>query len=396
MGERKNVQDVEHWVSEKFVQLVDIVFGVVIAQGFSRYDDLIIRPWESWFAFLALVGVYIVTVLSWIGYHRSMARYRYRVNSIRAWCRMGSDLLIVALYARLLFSVDELMGGAQEARMSSYVSGYLLVFLLYLVSGWLRILETGDRNASRWQLILIFAVLYSIPLLTTGCWETLVCAKWLVNVGCWLAYIGYRVLRQRYYKKKMRIIVDVDGVLADQVSPVLERLNERYGLSVTKEEIRRWDEPIADTDIKTEIEKSHLDPDFVRSMRPLEDACAAMKELARRYEVIIATNRAPSADAATRQWLASNGIPYAEYINTSKSGKERVSGDVLIDDYPGNVLRFAASGGVGILFEQPWNENDPSIRQAIEHGNLAGRIIRARGWRSVVEILKSLESSDSV
>ena len=61
------------WVSDRFVQFVDIVFGLVVVQGFIRYSALILDPTASWFTSWALAGVYTVTILSWIGYHRSMS-----------------------------------------------------------------------------------------------------------------------------------------------------------------------------------------------------------------------------------------------------------------------------------------------------------------------------------
>jgi len=187
----------------------------------------------------------------------------------------------------------------------------------------------------------------------------------------------------------MKLVVDVDGVLADQVSPVLARLNSEYGLNVTRDQIRTWNEPIADTDIKTAIESAQLDADFILAMKPIEGAREAMLELANEHEITVATDRGPLAEDATVVWLKNNGIPYNRYVGTSQLGKGAIAGDILIDDYPRNVLRFIENGGLAILFDQPWNENDPSVEEAI----LQGRVIRARGWRCVLCIVRSLEPS---
>lgn len=146
MTESENNQPRPLWVSDRFVQFVDIVFGVVVVQGFVRYADIIMQPSLSWFAFWALAGVYLITTLSWVGYHRSMNRYPYETTSIKAWFRMVFDFLIVSVYARLLFSVGDLRAGAQSARIDNYVLGYLLVFVFYLLSGISRIWEENDRK----------------------------------------------------------------------------------------------------------------------------------------------------------------------------------------------------------------------------------------------------------
>lgn len=185
----------------------------------------------------------------------------------------------------------------------------------------------------------------------------------------------------------MHLVVDVDGVLADQVPPVLDRINEKYGLGVRKKHIKRWDQAIADTDIKVEIESSLLDPEFVLGMRLIRDARRALVELAKSHHITIATNRDPSVDEFTKEWLQKKGIPFDDYVNTKKEGKGAISGHILVDDYPKNLIDFSVGGRLGILFTQPWNENDDSFGEAIK-GN---RLVRARGWDEVVEIIKSHE-----
>jgi len=192
------------WVSDRFVQFVDIVFGVVVAQGFVRYADLIMHPSVSWFAVWALVGVYVVTTLSWVGYHRSMNRYPYETTTRKAWVRMACDFLIVALYARLLFSIEELRGGAQTARLDNYIFGYLAIFALYLASGFSRVWERNDRSASRWTIILAFGAGYALLLvlykvLVANCGVCL-WINWLFLAACVLPYVGYRLWRHPYYE----------------------------------------------------------------------------------------------------------------------------------------------------------------------------------------------------
>ena len=186
----------------------------------------------------------------------------------------------------------------------------------------------------------------------------------------------------------MQLLIDIDGVIADQVTPVLKKLNQQLGLSVTREQIRTWDEPIGPTDIKTEIEAALLDPEFVLTMDLIDGAREALAMLARSHQITIATNRAPEATLPTKQWLARNSIPYSNYINTAVSGKGKLVGDVLVDDYPGNALDFSNSGMLAILFGQPWNTGDESANAGIADG----RMVRAQNWGHVVEIINSTNS----
>ena len=66
------------------------------------------------------------------------------------------------------------------------------------------------------------------------------------------------------------IAIDVDGVLAEQVVPTLLRIKDKYGISLSKEQITAWEFPIGNTDIKTEIELAEMEADFVKSMLPID------------------------------------------------------------------------------------------------------------------------------
>lgn len=187
----------------------------------------------------------------------------------------------------------------------------------------------------------------------------------------------------------MKIAVDVDGVIADQISPVLKRLNAKYRLIVTRADIRHWDEPIADTDIKTEIETSLLNSQFILGMNLIRGARSALVKLARKHIIIIATHRPLVSDQATQAWLHKKGIPYHHYVNTSTQGKASLSSDILIDDYAGNVVAFSARGRHAILFDQPWNADDSEVEMASKEG----RVARAHGWQEVVEIIRGFEAT---
>lgn len=185
----------------------------------------------------------------------------------------------------------------------------------------------------------------------------------------------------------MKILIDVDGVLADQVPPVLERFNADYGYEYKKEDIQKWDEEIGHTDIKTEIESALLKEDFIMKMKPILGAVQAINYLSRRNEIIIATNRDPSTDEYTKKWLEEQNIPFHAFVNTNERGKGKLVGDVLVDDYDGNVRAFAESGKTAILFSQPWNSNNPEIEEVIKQDN----VYRGIDWSDVIRIIEEFE-----
>lgn len=182
----------------------------------------------------------------------------------------------------------------------------------------------------------------------------------------------------------MRVAIDVDGVLAEQVMPVLRRVYPT-GDGMGKEEILAWNQPLRGTplNIKDEIEKNLGEEDFVLAMEPLPGAVAGVQRLSEMgCRITIATARLPNTSAWTKAWLKRHSIPFDTFLSTAGKDKSSVEADLMVDDYPGNLEAFAKNGGVPVLFDQPWNRQS-SIRKE----TLAPRLVRAKTWPEVVEIV---------
>lgn len=183
----------------------------------------------------------------------------------------------------------------------------------------------------------------------------------------------------------MKIAIDVDGVLAEQISPALEAIDSDHHM--TKSDIQRWDQPIpeAETNIKEVIEKNLQDMEFVLSMSAISGAIEGMKDLQRLgHSLYIITDRPSSARLATKEWIIQQGIPFDKITHTNGKSKAESDARVLIDDYPKNIDEFAGKSRYGLLFSQPWNESY----------QLTGRNqYRVRDWTEVVSKINSLETT---
>ncbi len=186
----------------------------------------------------------------------------------------------------------------------------------------------------------------------------------------------------------LKIAVDVDGVLADQVSLILTKLNPKYGLHYTKDDITQWDQKIGETDIKTEIEKALLDSEYVLSLPTIEGAIEGMELLYQTYHVTVATSRPKETEEATKKWVRTH-FKYHDFCNTRGKTKDCVQSDVLIDDYIPNIEDFTKNKGIGLLFSQPWNQ---------EHSKLVsskGKIYFINSWHDAVNIIKEIDSKSN-
>ncbi len=394
-------------VSDHLVRLVEFVFALVIATSLLEYKDLVLDPFapRHSLALLALAVVYMTTIFSWIDYHRSMELNPYlmhlhalRRNQQLDLLRLITDLLIVVVYTYLLFSISPFRE-SPTADIRRHLIGYFLVFLLYLLSGIPRILTYG-KVASRWKLLFLFCSLYFLQFLA----YRLVVSDWGVSKTTNLSFVAitallmlaYRIARRRKAKEtappRVRIGLDVDGVLADQVSGVLPRVNMKFGTSLSYEDITEWALPIigprGTSDIKTEIESALEDENYVLGLKAYPGVSQASQELGRLGQVVVATARSPNSDAWTQAWLDSIGISYQEFVNAKSTIKNHVGLDVLIEDYGPAVERFVASGEdrLGILIRQPWNQ-EACRRLAAER--LAGRAVVVADLTEAVAIVRA-------
>ena len=389
----KAIEEKRKWISDRLIQFVDILFGVVVGQSILRNLELLKKPWDFPFAFIAALVVIITVTLSWIGYHKSMYKYPYKAEilSIKR-IRPFTDFIIVVVYTLLLFTIDDFKTDPTNIRLDGFIIYYVLIFFLYIVDGYIRISEYRDHGASK--LILSYKFLLFYFLLFTAYYyilnnnlPNLAFINYLTLIICFGLYLWYRMQREPHYPDKsiITLVVDVDGVLAEQVTPVLDLINQKFGSKYTKEDIIRWDQPLplANTDIKTEIENSHNDPKFVQNMQPIKNSIQVFTELSKYCEITIATHRPKIADKPTKKWLRKNNIPYDNYVNTSLKGKGSAKGNMLIDDYPKNVLDFTQQERIAFIFSQPWNENDESLIGK-------DRIVQVDSWNDILERIKSM------
>lgn len=93
--------DRDRRISDQLVRLVQIVFGLVLAQGFLLHRNIILHPFavENLVPGLALATVYITTVLSWIDWHVTMELRPYNFNPHNRYrateqLRLGLDMLV--------------------------------------------------------------------------------------------------------------------------------------------------------------------------------------------------------------------------------------------------------------------------------------------------------------
>ncbi|HEX8548734.1 MAG TPA: 5'(3')-deoxyribonucleotidase [Cytophagaceae bacterium] len=170
---------------------------------------------------------------------------------------------------------------------------------------------------------------------------------------------------------KKRLIVDMDGVIADIYGQFLKfefentkKLRDPSSL-IGKLEHEAFEHH--DTYINT--------VNFFFDAAPIVDSVQVLEKLNSKYDLYIVSSamQFPLSLIEKLQWLQK----HFSFIHWKKivfcGSKEIVQGDIMIDDHFKNLDFFA---GKTILFSQPHNMNSSN-----------GRHIRVNNWKEIEEIL---------
>lgn len=380
--------------SKRVFWVIQTVFSLLLAKSLVEYKDCILDPLSPKYSLqtLGLVLVYGTVLWSWIDYSYStvVSPYIFNRGRFEKW-RFAVDLLIVICYSYLLFSLEPLSSN-KTASIQGLFNGFVVIFVLYVVSGILRIAQYG-RRASRIWLIGIFVALYSALAYLYGRDHNgqIDSETWNIVFVCIaiVLMIAYRWTRTVVTRRPQWIAVDVDGILANQVLPLLPKIAAKFGVDLKYENVTEWDLPLANTDIATLIRDEQKSKEYILSLPTIAGASIAMNKLIKKYKVAIVTARPPESDPWTKQWLIENDIPYDDYFNQKEGTKQNIAAAVslLIDDYQKNIEEFLSnSNGAAILYSQPWNGNRDTLHDYIAKG----RLVVVDNWEEVVSTVRRL------
>ncbi len=184
----------------------------------------------------------------------------------------------------------------------------------------------------------------------------------------------------------MKIAVDIDGVLADQVGAILNVIERDYGLKYSKSDVNRAHWTFDGREIWSEIGRLLADPDYTLNVPLIEGSQDGIEKLAH-HNVFVVTARRPNAEEATKQWLNTHYPSLKEYYRASTGTKHSIPSDVLIDDLDLNIVEFVKSNPLrhGVLFMHPWSINGTEIEKYSEQVHFCSK------WESVVRAIHEID-----
>jgi len=161
----------------------------------------------------------------------------------------------------------------------------------------------------------------------------------------------------------LTIICDVDGVLADLLTPWLAKYNKEYDDNKTPLDIKDWGihkflKPECGIKFYEYIENPKI---YDKVLPYTDDAQQVIQKIREEgHRVVFVTTSTLGASGAKFKWLQKwgfiNGHGMEDYIEATD--KNLIKADILIDDRHENTKRwYHELGLLPILFKQPWNEN---------------------------------------
>jgi 5'-nucleotidase len=154
-----------------------------------------------------------------------------------------------------------------------------------------------------------------------------------------------------------RILVDMDGVLADVYSRFFDLHEKESGKRIVIQNIIGLKEEDAFPNLLNWVNT----PGFFRVMPVMADSQRILKRLNSKYEIIVISmaTEFPISLTDKQLWLEEH-YPYISWKQVVFCGrKEIIKGDLMIDDHFKNLDHFT---GDTLLFTQPHNMNITETR----------------------------------
>ena len=180
-----------------------------------------------------------------------------------------------------------------------------------------------------------------------------------------------KIVLKKLHTIFMKIGVDLDEILADFLSALIDYHNATYGTSLKREQFksyRFWETWGGTRDEAIQkVYDFHKTPYFI-NMKPVAGSQEAIDILKETHDLVIITSRQDDVADATRKWVeqhfpgAFSEIYFANHYSQNGNSKTKfqicdaLNVDVLIDDSTEYALECLNSRRKILLFDCPWNK----------------------------------------
>ena len=188
---------------------------------------------------------------------------------------------------------------------------------------------------------------------------------------------------------KLRVAVDLDGVLAESMLVWCELANKEFGVRLRMEDLDSWSSwkkfAISKDDFYRILDESWDEWQKIPPTEPeLAEKVAGVEKFG---DLDIVTGRSKRTVDAARRWVDDQKVRYRRFVRVlGWRDKILLDYDVYIDDAPDLMPLISRSPtSWGVLYERPWNKNVGDM----------SKVLKARSWRQVPALLKRIQQAKS-
>jgi 5'-nucleotidase len=187
-------------------------------------------------------------------------------------------------------------------------------------------------------------------------------------------------------KKNLRILVDLDGIVADFFGLLFREYEWETGESIDISQILSWDMAQYVQHPET-LNRIFFRPGFFTRLKPIPGALESLRALAGEgHELVIVSSPCTPHSAAEKVDWCKTHLPFLDQKNVWIGHKKHhVRGDVLIDDGPHNAVAYRSEHPEALLVSiaYPYNEGAPYNLRVHGHEDPAG------AWRAILNHIRS-------
>ena len=182
--------------------------------------------------------------------------------------------------------------------------------------------------------------------------------------------------------RRLKIGIDIDGVLADIVRTMLPLLARECGRAVKHDDIICYSFSealnIPEERVAALMEEVIAEGHF--GAAPVIDGAVEALELLYHHTLWLVTSRPECVRNETVRWLAQHRVPYHELVFAPATGKARNGDgfDLFVEDNLETALVLSGEDIPVLLFDWPWNQ----------HPALPPNVQRVRNWQEILSVVQ--------
>jgi uncharacterized HAD superfamily protein len=190
-------------------------------------------------------------------------------------------------------------------------------------------------------------------------------------------------------RSRLKIAVDLDGVLAESMVVWCELANKEFGTHLKLEDLDSWASwkkfQISKDDFYRILDASWEE---WKQIPPTEPGIASKVAQVEKFGTIdVVTGRSKQTEDAAREWVETQKVRYNRFVRVEGwREKADMDYDVIIDDAP-DLMPLVSRRLIvwGVLYDRPWNQNVPELR----------KILRVKSWNQIPRHLERISKAEA-